>query len=274
MEAFFVSYTPISDINIATALYKRIEAGVWTYEREDEIKNFMEVLENALNIVSIDDDERLRILNDFGTGDALKTRKVEPSWVADAIENFNALKRDVHKGRDKASSASAKRKGSSRSARRPDFSVIVGIKGNNIEIGYLETGRPDSTTEKQWRDHKKLNRLSKDSIDYITSAKKQNKIKGIAIRNILTIFTINVTGTVLEFRCMNKEYGIYKSCLLECAPIPLSLSNADAENVYQLIHVLLSFRTRIICVMRKMLLDKGNIDENDSDDTRTTVSTP
>ncbi|CAJ0758714.1 11856_t:CDS:2, partial [Entrophospora sp. SA101] len=90
------------------------------------------------------DDERLRILNDFGTGDALKTRvsslknililsrydysmvllrplaveagsgiseaftyidslvqmnvfKVEPSWVVDATENLDALKRDIHK---------------------------------------------------------------------------------------------------------------------------------------------------------------------------------
>ncbi|CAJ0769253.1 1428_t:CDS:1, partial [Entrophospora sp. SA101] len=51
---------------------------------------------------------------------------------------------------DKVSSTSAKQKGSSRSAQQPDFSVIVGIKGNNIEIGYLETGQPDSTTEKQW----------------------------------------------------------------------------------------------------------------------------
>ncbi|CAG8706278.1 18102_t:CDS:2 [Gigaspora margarita] len=34
-------------------------------------------------------------------------------------------------------------------------------------IGYLETGRPESTSDKQSRDHKKLNRISKDSIDSI-----------------------------------------------------------------------------------------------------------
>ncbi|CAG8791272.1 22581_t:CDS:1, partial [Gigaspora rosea] len=60
---------------------------------------------------------------------------------------------------DKTSFTSAERKGSYKCARRPDF--------KDKKRKYLETGRPDSTSGKQSRDHKKLIRISKDSIDSI-----------------------------------------------------------------------------------------------------------
>ncbi|CAG8770585.1 6012_t:CDS:2, partial [Gigaspora rosea] len=56
------------------------------------------------------------------------------------------------------------RKGSLKSAHRPDYMVVAEIKNKSIEIGYLETGRPNSSLDKQLRDHNKLNRLAKDSI--------------------------------------------------------------------------------------------------------------
>ncbi|CAJ0768916.1 2005_t:CDS:2, partial [Entrophospora sp. SA101] len=53
---------------------------------------------------------------------------------------------------DQASSASAERKKSSKCAKRPDYMVIIQVKSKKIEIGYLETGRPDSSLDKQIRD--------------------------------------------------------------------------------------------------------------------------
>nr|CAG8593026.1 5195_t:CDS:2 [Entrophospora candida] len=139
MEKFFITY-----INAVTVLYKRVESGDWTNDREMEIHNFQETLGRALKLVPITD-ERFNILSGLGTGEDLKKR---------------------------ASSASAERKGSFKRARRPDFSVIVKIKNEHVEIGYLETERPDSTAEKQLQDHKKLNRLSKDSIDAFLKRKQ------------------------------------------------------------------------------------------------------
>ena len=61
------------------------------------------------------------------------------------------------------------------------------------EILFLETGKPVSTLDKQLRDHNKLARISKDSIDRtnkITSLKKIFKKEN----KDPPIFTINVTG--------------------------------------------------------------------------------
>nr|CAG8636597.1 13143_t:CDS:2 [Entrophospora candida] len=95
----------------------------------------------------------------------------------------------------KASSASAERKCSFKRARRPDFSVIVKIKNETVEIGYLETGRPDSTAEKQLRDHK--------NSTVFRRILSMLFLKG----NKCSIFTINVAGTVLGIQCMGKEPG-------------------------------------------------------------------
>ncbi|CAG8779563.1 7731_t:CDS:2 [Dentiscutata erythropus] len=86
MEDFLVSYTPTSTINIVTALYKRVETNKWTGDKEKEIKNFVKVLENALDIVSIDDEERLRVLHEFGTGNTLKSRVLKQIMVYSSEE--------------------------------------------------------------------------------------------------------------------------------------------------------------------------------------------
>src|SRR3954471_2573413 len=67
---------------------------------------------------------------------------------------------------EEGSSASAIRKGSRKIARRADYMMVVQLgKNAELEIVYLETGRPNSSQDKRVRDHKKLIRFSKDSID-------------------------------------------------------------------------------------------------------------
>lgn len=83
----------------------------------------------------------------------------------------------------------------------------------NLHI--LKLGRPDSSEDKQKRDHKKLNRLAKDSIDLTRNPKYERLFRKLAMKEMLTIFTINIIGKVLELHCTNKESSIHKSSLLE-----------------------------------------------------------
>src|ERR1043165_1286137 len=69
-------------------------------------------------------------------------------------------------------------------------------KNAELEIVYLETGRPNSSQDKWVRDHKKLICFSKDSIDTTRNIKNLKKIfNQPSTRQNLTIFTINITGT-------------------------------------------------------------------------------
>jgi hypothetical protein len=69
-------------------------------------------------------------------------------------------------------------------------------KNAELEIVYLETGRPNSTQDKRLRDHKKLIRFSKDSIDTTRNVLKLKKIfNQPSKRQNLSIFTINIAGT-------------------------------------------------------------------------------
>lgn len=69
-------------------------------------------------------------------------------------------------------------------------------KKAELEIVYLETGRPNSSQDKRVRDHKKLIRFSKDSIDTTRNIIKLKKIfNQPSKRQNLTIFTINIAGT-------------------------------------------------------------------------------
>ncbi|CAB4485464.1 unnamed protein product [Rhizophagus irregularis] len=78
---------------------------------------------------------------------------------------------------EEGSSASAIRKGSRKIARRADYMMVAQLgKKAELEIVYLETGRPNSSQDK---------------------------------RN-LTIYTINIAGDVIELYAMRKESGIYK----------------------------------------------------------------
>lgn len=107
------------------------------------------------------------------------------SSVVILIRCFNALI-SIIRG-EKVSQASALRKG--KYGRKPDFSLVVRFGEGEHEIFYLETGKPISLLDKQLRDHRKLARFSKDSVDQIRKVKKTFKKN-----NLATIFTMNVTG--------------------------------------------------------------------------------
>ncbi|CAG8721920.1 17060_t:CDS:2 [Dentiscutata erythropus] len=169
-----------------------------------------------------------------------------PKWKATKPSNIN------EGSGEKASSASAVRKGSCQRARRPDYMVITKVNSKEVEIGYLETGRPKSSSDKQIQDHKKLNRFCKDSIDTIKS-QRNKRVYGDLELDYLSIFTINIAGDVVEFRSMCKEFGLYRVWLLNKVKIPLNILSAKPKDVYSLIHNLLAFRTAIACTISKML---------------------
>src|SRR5256885_3695850 len=98
---------------------------------------------------------------------------------------------------EEGSSASAIRKGSRKIARRADYMMVAQFRKNaELEIVFLETGRPNSSQEKRVCDHKKLICFSKDSIDITRNIKNLKKIfNQPSRRQNLTIFTINIAGT-------------------------------------------------------------------------------
>src|SRR3954464_9902152 len=102
---------------------------------------------------------------------------------------------------EEGSSASAIRKGSRKIARRADYMMVVKLgKDAELEIVYLETGRPNSSQDKRRRDHKKLIRLSKDSIDTTRILSKLKRMfNQFSKRQNLTIFAINIAGNALYF---------------------------------------------------------------------------
>ncbi|UZO04205.1 uncharacterized protein OCT59_024596 [Rhizophagus irregularis] len=113
---------------------------------------------------------------------------------------------------------------------KADYMMVVQLgKNAELEIVYLETGRPNSSQDKRVRDHKKLIRFSKDSINTTRSILKLKRIfNQLLKRQNLSIFTINIAGDVLELYAMRKESGIYKYCLIEEATIPLHMTSPSA----------------------------------------------
>jgi hypothetical protein len=203
---------------------------------------------------------------------------------------------------EEGSSASTIRKGSHKIARKPDYMTVVQLeKGVELEIVYLETGRPDSSQDKRRRDHKKLIRFSKDSID---TTRKLSKLKRVfntsSKRQILSIFAINIAGNalyfyfpsvlhykpivnnyiafiigdVMELYAMRRESGIYKYCLIEKAPIPLHTTSPGA--IYTLMHALMTLRMAVACTIYKILYnsDSGESELDSSSEMAITVSTP
>src|ERR1044072_3198884 len=157
-------------------------------------------------------------------------------------------------------------------------------KDAELEIVYLKAGMPNSSQDKCRRDHKKLIRLSKDSIDTIRILSKLKRIfNQFSKRQNLTIFAINITGNalffyfssailyllllyykpivnnhvafilgdVIELYAMQKESGIYKYCLIEEATIPLHMTSLSA--VYLFIHTLLILRMVVAYTIYKIL---------------------
>lgn len=150
---------------------------------------------------------------------------------------------------DQASSASAERKGSRKRARRPNYMVIAQINNKKVEFSYLKTGRPNSSYDKQLRNHKKLCRLAKDSIDETRMSKNKRAFEKVAMKTMLTIFTINIAGEVMKISCMCRYSALYRISLLEQANIPLHILTINSEDVYRFIHSLLTFRTAIACTI-------------------------
>ncbi|CAG8458398.1 10752_t:CDS:2, partial [Paraglomus occultum] len=151
---------------------------------------------------------------------------------------------------EQGSLASATRKGSRKIARRPDYMLLTHLgKKAELEIFYLETDSVDTT-----RSVSSLQRIFNKSI----------------MRQQLAIFTINVAGDVLELYVMRKET---EYCILDQASIPLHM--ATPNDVYRLIHTLLTLRTAVACTLYKIL---HKSEEGDSDfsaeESPITVKTP
>jgi len=79
--------------------------------------------------------------------------------------------------------------------------IVVQLeKGAELEIVYLETGRPDSSQDKRQRDHKKLIQFFKDFIDTTRKISKLKRVFNLSSkRQILSIFAINIAGNALYF---------------------------------------------------------------------------
>ena len=80
------------------------------------------------------------------------------------------------------------------------MAVVQLGKNAELEVVYLEIGRPNSTQDKRLRDHKKLIRFSKDSIDTTRNVLKLKKIfNQSSKRQNLTIFTINIADKYIIY---------------------------------------------------------------------------
>jgi hypothetical protein len=72
---------------------------------------------------------------------------------------------------------------------------VVRLENVEIEIIFLETGMPDSFQSKRLRDHKKLIRFCKDSIDMTTTSSKSKRVFSNKLtKKSLSIFSINIAG--------------------------------------------------------------------------------
>ncbi|CAJ0765108.1 7305_t:CDS:1, partial [Entrophospora sp. SA101] len=65
------SFLPVSAINIFTAIYKWVESGEWTGDYNKERRNFIKMLNHSLNIIDVNDNERLEKLHGFRTSNEL-----------------------------------------------------------------------------------------------------------------------------------------------------------------------------------------------------------
>src|SRR3954451_4205422 len=94
------------------------------------------------------------------------------------------------------------------------MTIVQLEKGAELEVVYLETGRPDSSQDKRQRDHKKLVRFSKDSIDTTRKILKLKRVFNISSkRQILSIFAINIAGDVMELYAMRRDW-VFTSTVL------------------------------------------------------------
>jgi len=74
MEEFLLTREPLDIVRISTALFVRVEEGEWTGVLEKEVENFENVLKRVLEGVPLEDVERRKKLQSFGTGKKLAKR--------------------------------------------------------------------------------------------------------------------------------------------------------------------------------------------------------
>ena len=76
MENFLLTFTPISTITVATALYKHADPDSWSGDHEQEVQKFITILEKVENMLkqTPGEEERLRKIRSFGTGENLRQR--------------------------------------------------------------------------------------------------------------------------------------------------------------------------------------------------------
>ncbi|RIA91119.1 hypothetical protein C1645_822515 [Glomus cerebriforme] len=104
---------PLDIVRISTALFVRVEQGEWTGILKKEVENFTNVLEKVLKQIPLDDVERRKKLQSFGTGKKLAKRVTTAfedlcsltgmkalvidaeSWPEDANTNLQLLKCDI-----------------------------------------------------------------------------------------------------------------------------------------------------------------------------------
>ncbi|GET02975.1 hypothetical protein GLOIN_2v1762192 [Rhizophagus clarus] len=166
-----------------------------------------EIIHNEESKINLDEDlsnvEFRKWLNSSERLQEMARRVLESLfkvWKSPKYEAYTKKGKPVNEGSgEEGSSASTIRKGSRKYARKPDYMTVVQLeKGAELEIVYLETGRPDSSQDKRQRDHKKLIRFSKDSIDTTRKISKLKRVFNISSkRQILSIFSINIVGDVM-----------------------------------------------------------------------------
>src|SRR3954470_22390092 len=167
------------------------------------------------------------------------------------------------------------------------MTVVQLEKGVELKIVYFETGKLDFSQDKRQRDHKKLIRFSKDSIDTTRKILKLKRVFNLSSkRQILSIFAINIAGNirfllsfghtlllyykvivnnhiafiignVMELYAMRRELGIYKYCLIEEVLISLHMTLPNA--IYSLIHTLITLRMAITCTIHKILYNFNSL---------------
>ncbi|CAG8783982.1 18527_t:CDS:2, partial [Racocetra fulgida] len=108
---------------------------------------------------------------------------------------------------------------------------VAQMSNVEVEIGYLETGRSKLSLDKQIWDHKKLNRLGKDSIDVTKLSKYKRKFEKLVMR-YMSIFIINVAGDVVETAI---AYTVHK--ILNSSEDSMELESAISESSEMLITV-------------------------------------
>ncbi|CAG8674194.1 11733_t:CDS:2, partial [Gigaspora rosea] len=142
-------------------------------------------------------------------------------------------------------------------AERPDYTFVVQIGNTRVELIYSETGRPNSSDQKQQGDHRKLARLSKSSLENARTELKVPLQKS-TLSEHLNIFSINVAVDTLKMYAMRKGSSLLIYRPITSARIPLQI--ATAEELYSLIHSLLILRNSMAYTLHNLLsrIDESN----------------